>query len=130
MTPFMAYRKEITTETLDTRLIGQLTDEDEIRELSQLPTKFVVNTINTEIYLHESYCAFGFNEFEVEQANGFTCKIYDKLNNLIFDGTEQGNGLYKLNVYKDSTATHQAGSLYKDFAGHYWEALKLGATVV
>lgn len=126
MTPFMAYRKEVTTATLDTRLIGQGTTETEIRALAQLPTKFVVNTINTDIYLHESYCAFGFNEFEVEQANGFTCKVYDKLNNLIFDGTEQGNGLYKLNVYKDSTycANSTAGSLRRDFTGHYWSVTK------
>lgn len=130
--PHMAYRKEVTTTTLDTRLIGQETTETEIRTLSQLPTKFVVNTTNTEIYLHESYCAFGFNEFEVEQANGFTCKIYDKLNNLIFDGTEQGDGLYKFNVYKDATycAAHGSGLLQVDFLGHYWQVLKLGATVV
>lgn len=125
MTPFMAYRKEVTTATLDTRLIGQETTEAEIKALSQLPTKFVVNTTNTEIYLHESYCAFGFNEFEVEQANGFTCKVYDKLNNLIFDGTEQGDGLYKLNVYKDATyCASRSGTLRVDFLGHYWSVTK------
>lgn len=131
MTPFMAYRKEVTTETLDTRLIGQEETEAEIQALAQLPTKFVVNSTNTEIYLHESYCAFGFNEFEVEQANGFTCKIYDKLNNLIFDGTEQGDGLYKFNVYKDGTyCASRLGILRVDFLGHYWQVLKLGATIV
>lgn len=127
MVPHMAYRKEVITSTLDTRLIGRTEETDEeICSLSQLPTKFVVNTINTEIYLHESYCAFGFNEFEVEQANGFTCKIYDKLNNLIFDGTEQGDGLYKLNVYKDSTycASRTSGLLRRDFTGHYWSVTK------
>lgn len=132
MTPFMAYRKTVTTETFDTRLIGQETTETEIRAFSQLPTKFVVDTVNTEIYLHSSYCAFGFNEFEVEQGNGFTCKVYDVLGNLIFDGTEQDDGLYKFNVYKDADkcASGSSGSLRRDFTGHYWQVLKLGATVV
>lgn len=125
MTPFMAYRKEVTTATLDTRLIGKEKTEAEIQALAQLPTKFVVNSTNTEIYLHESYCAFGFNEFEVEQANGFTCKVYDKLNNLIFDGAEQGDGLYKLNVYKDATyCASRLGLLRVDFLGHYWSVTK------
>ena len=132
MTPFMAYRKEITTETLDTRLIGQEETETEIRALSQLPTKFVVNAIDTEIYLHESYCAFGFNEFEVEQANGYTCKIYDRLENLIFDGTEHGDGVFKFNVYKDSTycLNNSSGSLRRDFLGHYWQVIKLAAEII
>lgn len=132
MTPHMAYRKAVTAETLDTRLAGQETSESEVKALSQLPTKFVVDNINTEIYLHASYCAFGFNEFEVEQANGFTCKIYDVLGNLIFDGTEQGDGLYKFNVYKDATycETNTGGLLRRDFLGHYWQVLKLGATII
>lgn len=133
MTPHMAYRKVVEEAIFDTRILTSEVDYDaRLRKFSQLPTKFVVNTINTEIYLHESYCAFGFNEFEVEQANGFTCKIYDKLNNLIFDGTEQGDGLYKFNVYKDSTycANHTTGLLRRDFTGHYWQVLKLGATIV
>lgn len=128
MKPHMAYRKEVGTETLDTRLIGQEgADEDlKIFELSQLPTEFVVDTVNTEIYLHESYCAFGFNEFEVEQANGFTCKVYDKLNNLIFDGTNQGDGIYKFKVSKDAThcANRSSGLLRVDFLGHYWKVTK------
>jgi hypothetical protein len=127
MTPHMAYRKAVTTERLDTRLLGGKVEDTGFTptELAQLPTKFVVDTVNTEIYLHASYCAFGFNEFEVEQANGFTCKIYDNLNNLIFDGTEQGNGLYKLNVYKDATyCASRSGTLRVDFTGHYWSVTK------
>lgn len=126
MTPTIPYRKVITTETLDTRLIGR-TDEtyDEIKLLSQLPTKFVVDNVNTEIYLHASYCAFGFNEFEVEQVNGFTCKVYDVNNNLLFDGTEQGDGLYKFNVYKDSEQAKNNSAVMKlDNMCQYWEITK------
>jgi hypothetical protein len=131
MTPYMAYRKEVKTETLDTRLIGQETTELEIQSLSQLPTKFVVNTVNTEIHLHASYCAFGFNEFEVEQSNGFTCKVYDVLDNLIFDGTNKGDGVYRFNVYKDSdkVVNYGNGQLRRDFRGHYWQITKEGMTI-
>ena len=139
MTPYMSYRKAVTTAVLDTRLIDKPKNTKEetqasAQALSQLPTKFVVDTINTEIYLHSSYCAFGFNEFEVEQANGFTCKIYDVHENLIFDGTNKGDGLYKLNVYKDAdiciNRQGTKGLLSVDFMGHYWQVLKLGATIV
>ena len=133
MTPHMAYRKVVEEAVFDTRILTSEDDYDaRLRKFSQLPTKFVVDTVNTEIYLHESYCAFGFNEFEVEQANGYTCKVYDKLENLIFDGTEHSDGIYKFNVYKDSTkcATGSAGLLRRDFLGHYWQVLKLGATVI
>ena len=126
MTPHMAYRKVITTEELDTRNIGKETSDKEVQALSQLPTKFVVDNIDSEIHLHESYCAFGFNEFEVEQANGFTCKVYDKLDNLIFDGTELGDGVYKFKVYKDADKcmARSVGMLRRDFLGHYWEITK------
>ena len=125
-TPFAAYKKVVTTGTLDTRLIGSETSPDEIAALSQLPTKFVVDNINTEIYLHASYCAFGFNEFEVEQANGNTCKVYDVKGTLLFDGTEKGDGLYKFKVYKDATycADNTSGTLRYDFLGHYWNITK------
>lgn len=127
MTPHMSYRKVVTTETLDLRLLGT-TDEPEgwFTNMPQLPTKFVVDNLDSEIYLHESYCAFGFNEFEVEQVNGFTCKIYDKLNNLIFDGSSHGDGRYKLKVCKDS----DKGLLRRDFLAHYWEVTKSADTVI
>lgn len=130
MTPHMSYRKVITTEILDTRLIGRTEETDtEIMALTQLPTKFVVNNVNTEIYLHASYCAFGFNEFEVEQANGFTCKVYNVKGTLLFDGTEQGDGLYKFNVYKDSDycTNNSSGLLRADFLGHYWTVTRISA---
>lgn len=110
MTPRTDYRKVVTTEVLDTRRIDTQITEEEVHTLPQLPTKFVVNNVNTEIYLHASYCAFGFNKFEVEQANGFTCKIYDYDQNLIFDGTEQGDGIYNITIYKDSELVEQHGN--------------------
>ena len=126
MTPDRQYRKVVTTETLDTRLIGKETTHEEIRELCGLPTKFVVDNINTEIYLHASYCTLGFNEFEVEQTNGFTCKVYDFYGTLIFDGTNTGDGIYKFKVYKDSeTAKDMFGSNGCDFSKQCWNIEKL-----
>lgn len=132
MTPRMQYRKVVNTEELDTTTLGQEETIEEVRALSQLPTKFIVNTVDTQIYLHESYCAFGFNEFEVEQANGFTCKVYDKMDNLIFDGAEQGNGVFKFKAYKDATYCEENsyGAIRVDFLGHYWEVTKSGDTII
>lgn len=133
MTPHMAYRKRVITNILDTRLIDKPKGTYQetwaaAQALSQLPTRFVIDNIDAEIYLHASYCAFGFSEFEVEQANGFTCKIYDVHENLIFDGTDKGDGLYKLNVYKDAdicmNRAGAKGTLSVDFLGHYWKITK------
>ena len=129
MTPHMNYRKVVTTATLDTRLIGRPEETiDEIKSLSQLPTKFVVDNVNTEIYLHASYCAFGFNEFEVEQANSFACKIYDVNGTLVFDGTEQGDGIYKFNVYKDADLANDSysyGTMRLDDMCQLWNIKKI-----
>lgn len=124
MVPYMPYRKVVTTDVLDTRLVGTQTTDEEL-SFSHLPTKFVVNTVNSTIYLHSSYCALGFNEFEVEQVNGFACTIYDCLGNLIFDGTELGDGIYKVKVYLDADKAREFnhGSLRVDFLGHYWEVI-------
>lgn len=128
-TPHIPFKKVVTTETFDTRLIGNKVGFAEISEMTQLPTKFVVDNINTEIYLHSSYCVFGYNEFEVIQANGFTCKVYDVNGTLIFDGTTQGDGLYKFNVYKDSEycVSKSGGQICADFLGHYWNVENLTA---
>lgn len=132
MQPHITYRKSVTTNTLDTRLIGMEATANSVRELTQLPTYFVIDTINTNIYLHASYCAFGFKEFEVEQKNGFTCKIYDVNETLIFDGTAYGDGHYKLKVYKDydNCEEYSYGMLRRDFLGHYWEVTKSADTVI
>lgn len=114
MTPHMAFSKTVDSEIFDTRLIGTETEAGDVKKLPQLPTKFIVNTLDTEIYLHPSYCPFGFNEFEVEQSNNCTCKIYDVKGYLIFDGTDKGDGTYILKVYKDE----------KDKPGIYFGALE------
>lgn len=127
MQPYMSYRKKVLAESYDTRTLGQETSSQEVKELMHLPTAFVVDNINTEIYLHPSYCAFGISEFEVEQKNGFTCKIYDVNDTLIFDGTTKGDGIYKLKIYKDyeKCTEHSYGLLRKDFLGHYWIVTKV-----
>lgn len=126
MQPYMSYRKKVLTELYDTRTLGQETSSQEVHELMHLPTSFVVDNINTEIYLHASYCAFGISEFEVEQKNGFTCKTYDVNGTLIFDGTTHGDGIYNLKVYKDyeKCEEHSYGLLRRDFLGHYWQVTK------
>jgi hypothetical protein len=138
--PYMAYRKVITTPELDTRLLGKESGTTQaeldaaIKQLSQLPTRFVVNKNNTKIYLHESYCAFGYDEFEVEQAGGFTCEVYDKVGKLLFNGKDQGDGLYKFKCYKDCDKCNIStgvgllrvnfGDYDTSFVGQHWEIVK------
>lgn len=127
MTPHMAFIKTVDTEVLDTRLIGTETSSAEIRKLPQLPTKFIVNTVDAEIYLHPSYCPFGFNEFEVEQLNNCTCKIYDVKGHLIFDGTDKGDGVYILKVYKDEVNNPGIyfGALEYNYLGCLWQVTEV-----
>ncbi len=43
----------------------------------------------------------GFSKFDVVQANGFSCKIYNSSGKLVFDGSEYGNGTYRISVQND-----------------------------
>jgi hypothetical protein len=61
---------------------------------ANVPTIFNIKT-NTTIHLEDSYCCVGINDFAVVQANGYKAVVYDKGNNLIFDGTNQTDGTYR-----------------------------------
>lgn len=61
-----------------------------------LPTIFIADTNNFVIYLHDSYCHLGINSFSVIQKNNGTCIVFDSDENIIFDGTNKGNGTYTL----------------------------------
>ena len=59
---------------------------------------FTVKSAST-ITLNDSYCPIGFNEIYVDQTDA-KVTIY-KGNNIIFNGSQYGNGLYKLVCYCD-----------------------------
>lgn len=68
-------------------------------------TDFVTGYSHTDYYMNASYCAIGYNDLTVTQENGNTCTIYDKLGNIIFDGTNEGNGKWSLKCSIDRTST-------------------------
>lgn len=68
----------------------------------RVPTIFEIDA-DTTIYLEDSYCCIGINEVMIVQKDGHKATVYGKDYNpanpsasLIFDGTSQENGTYKL----------------------------------
>lgn len=118
--PHMDYRCEVTADVLDTRLIGTST-EHSAPFLTQLPTLFAVNACNTTINLHASYCAFGITEFVVQQSGGFCATVTDYIGTVVFDGTQYGNGTYKIKAWKDKNECKASANLLRcDLGGQVW----------
>ena len=65
------------------------------------PTTFMVDAINSTIYLPDSYCSLGYNDFEVEQANGYKAVVYGMMGEVVFDGTNQPDGVYHFKIMSD-----------------------------
>ena len=73
-------------------LVIQLTSENNYDYIT--PTVFDINVASTDIYLDYSYCCFALNEFDVIQYSNKTARVFDKLGNMIFDGSSLGAGVY------------------------------------
>ena len=70
-----------------------------------VPTIFNIKA-NTSIYFDYSYCCVGINDVKIVQTNGYKATVYDKFGNVIFDGTQQADGTYRLTcVRTDKTIT-------------------------
>lgn len=103
--PHIQCCKIVDSDMLDLRLFGTAPEEGDLvmyQSLMQLPTRFVVDSYDADIYLHPSYCAFGYDSVEIQQSGGHCAKVYDHMDNLIFDGNTYGDGEYCLRVYKDA----------------------------
>lgn len=88
------------------------------------PTKFVIDTDNSVIYLSDSYCAIGYNEFIVDQSQGNTCTIYQSDDDVtpIFDGAQEGTGIFKLTAY---CVQNQGGTIVYYTGDDVWEIEKI-----
>lgn len=73
----------------------ELTDENNYNYIT--PTVFDIDTSSAEIYLDYSYGCFTIDHFDVIQHSGKTAKVYDKLGNILFDGTALGAGIFHFN---------------------------------
>ena len=67
-------------------------------------TDFVTGYSHTDVYLNASFGAIGYNDLTITQQSGYTCKFYDKLGNVLFDGTSAGNGKWSLKCYIDRSS--------------------------
>lgn len=72
--------------------------------LQYMATDFVTGTSHTDLYLNASYGAVGYNDITLTQKDGQTCTIYDKLGNVLFDGTNAGNGKWIMKCAADKTS--------------------------
>lgn len=67
-------------------------------------TDFVTGVAHTNYRFNASFGAVGYNDLTFTQQNGYTVTVYDKLGNVIFDGTNQGNGVWRLTCTVDTTS--------------------------
>lgn len=66
------------------------------------PTKFIIDSDDCVIWLSPSYCAEGYKEFTVDMSNKMAT-IYDRRQGLLFDPTNNTNGVYRFKAYVDDT---------------------------
>lgn len=85
LTPSLAVWKEVDSAVLDLRNLT--------KSSKKLPTTFEVKA-NTSIYLHDSYCFFGYSDFDIIQRDTFKAKVYNSEGNLIWDGSTKSAGTY------------------------------------
>lgn len=92
-------------------------------------TDFVTEYSHTDLYLNASYGAIGYNDITLTQKDGNTATIYDKMGNVLFDGTNAGNGKWSMKCYIDrsSMGRYEGSSEWWCYDGtnEKWEITKL-----
>lgn len=89
-----------------------------------IPQRFVSDNVTATIRLHPTYAANCLQSFIVEQKNGGELDIYDYVGNLIFDGSQQGNGKFKVSVYLNGDA-----ALQYDMSNQIWDIEEIAIPV-
>lgn len=85
-----------------------------------IPQKIIADNVVADINLHPTYAANCLNNFVVEQKNDGEIDIYDCVGNLIFDGSEQGNGVFNLTAYVVGN-----NALKFDLSNQAWDIQKI-----
>lgn len=110
----------IDVETCDFRLMEGQADED-IRSanliIPYLVTDFIIGAPHTDIYFNASFGAVGYNDLTITQENGNTCTIYDKLGNILFDGTNLGDGKWHMKCVMNKSSNGRNTSTR---INHWW----------
>ena len=110
----------ITEPEVDFRLLDSMIPADIIlaqESAKFLGTDFLLDVVNTEIYLNSYFGAIGYNDLTLTQANGNTAKIYDKLGNVLFDGTNEGDGTWRFQCIMDTSSNGR----YQNSTFTWWE---------
>lgn len=95
-------------------VISTITEDMDLNDMIQLPAKkYVVGLSGITLKLDGSYHPNIIKEFVVDQTS-HTCSIYDKNDNLIFDGASYGSGIYSISCC----------SVTKNIESVYWGAIK------
>ena len=115
-------RKEIKVNdaTVDFRLFDGTTDAD-LRAAAIISkyfaTDYIIDVQHADIYFNASHGAIGYNDLTVTQTSDKTCTIYDKLGNVLFDGTELGSGKWSLKCVMDTTSFGRFDSYHSSSIG-------------
>lgn len=109
------------------------TDEniyDGYRLAKYLGTDYSLDVSHADIYFNSYFGAIGYNDLTITQSNGNTATIYDKLGNVIFDGTNEGNGKWRLQCIMDRESngryTGETSWWGYDGTNEIWEVTKIG----
>ena len=84
-----------------------------------IPKKFVANTVSARIDLHPTYAANCLDSFIVKQ-DGYELVIYDFLGTKIFDGSDHGDGTFKVTAY-----INDDGPIKWDCSNQEWAIRKI-----
>jgi hypothetical protein len=122
--------QRITSSVVNFALMDSNVDADIIAApASQLATDYIIDVSHADIYFGAMFGAIGYGDLSVKQENGNTCTIYDKLGNVLFDGTSEGDGTWALKCKIDFTAPNRytGTTLLKLYDGtnEIWEVTKI-----
>lgn len=120
--------------TYDMTLFESNTDADILAAYQQggWGTDFVTGYSHTDYYMNASFGAVGYSDLTLTQKDGNTATLYDKLGNVLFDGTNEGNGVWHFKCKVDRSK-HGRCSGYRengwwcyDGTNETWEITKIG----
>lgn len=93
-------------------------------------TDFVTGYAHSDLYLNASFGAIGYNDLTLTQKDGNTATIYDKQGNVLFDGTNEGNGKWSLKCFINRSSMGRYGGTTAwwcyDGTNETWEVTKIG----
>lgn len=105
--PEVRYPSIIDIAECDFTLLDSNTDAD-IKDANDvipyLATDMTIGISHADIYFNSYFGAVGFNDLTITQENGNTCTIYDKKGSVLWDGTNEGDGVWSFKCVMDKAS--------------------------